>query len=136
MNEPGRGKDIAIEVRDLVIGYGKRIIQSGLNFAVEKGSITCILGGSGCGKSTLLKHLFGLYRPLSGDILIHGESLVNGGREAERRIMRLFGVAYQSGALFRSLSVRENVALPMREFTNLSEEEIQEKKSWFRRLFG
>jgi len=116
----------AVEARSLTIGYGKRVIQRDLSFSIRTGSITCILGGSGCGKSTLLKHLFGLYRPISGDILIRGESIVTASGEAERhRIMRQFGVAYQNGALFRSLSVAENVALPLREFTKLGESEIQ-----------
>ena len=117
----------AIEARDLTIGYGTRIIQKDLNFSIQPKTITCILGGSGCGKSTLLKHLFGLKRPLSGDILIQGESFAGAGRETRRRIMRKFGVAYQSGALFRSLSVRENVALPMREFTRMTDREIHAK---------
>lgn len=116
----------AIEVRDLTIGYGKRVVQKNLTFSIRSGTITCILGGSGCGKSTLMKHLFGLYRPLSGDILIQGESIVSASSEEDRhRIMRHFGVAYQNGALFRSMSVAENVALPLREFTKLKESEIQ-----------
>ena len=116
----------AIEVRDLTIGYGKRVVQRDLSFSIRAGSVTCILGGSGCGKSTLLKHLFGLRRPISGDILIRGESIVSAATEEDRhRIMRQFGVAYQNGALFRSLSVAENVALPLREFTKLSEPEIR-----------
>ena len=116
----------AVEVRSLTIGYGKRVVQRDLSFSIRSGTITCVLGGSGCGKSTLMKHLFGLYKPISGDILIRGESIVNASGEEERhRIMRQFGVAYQNGALFRSLTVAENVALPLREFTKLKESEIR-----------
>ncbi len=117
----------AISVKDLTIGYGTRIIQKNLNFDIRQGSIVCILGGSGCGKSTLLKHMIGLYKPKEGDICLMNESIVRAKGEARHRIMRRFGVAYQSGALFRAMSVYENIALPLQEYTKLSEPEIRAK---------
>ena len=119
----------AIEVRDLVIGYGKRVVLENLNFRIEPGQIVTILGGSGCGKSTLLKHIIGLHRPLRGDILINGRSIVNADAQEKRSIMSEFGVAYQGGALFRSLNLAENIALPMEELTNWKRDEIKRRVS-------
>ena len=119
----------AIEVRDLSIGYGKRVVLENLNFRIESGQIVTILGGSGCGKSTLLKHIIGLYKPLRGDILINGRSIVNANEQEKRSIMSEFGVAYQGGALFRSLNLAENIALPMEELTPWSRDEIKRRVS-------
>ena len=117
----------AIKVRDLVAGYDKRIILSHITFSVPPGQIVTVLGGSGCGKSTLLKHLIGLYQPRAGDVLIQGRSLVRANEEERRSIMQTFGVAYQGGALFRSLTLAENISLPLEEYTQLSAEEIDAK---------
>ena len=119
----------AIEVRDLSIGYGDRIVLHDLNFHIEPGQIVTILGGSGCGKSTLLKHIIGLHAPLKGDILINGRSIVHANEEQKRSIMSEFGVAYQGGALFRSLSLAENIALPMEELTTWSRKDIKKRVS-------
>ncbi len=113
-----------IEVRSLTIGYGNKVVLKDLNFQVESGEIFCILGGSGCGKSTLLKHIIGLYAPQKGDILIQGDSIVQADERHRREIMRRFGVTYQGGALFSSMSLAENVALPLEEYTQLSAKEI------------
>ena len=119
----------AIEVRDLSIGYGDRIVLHDLNFRIEPGQIVTILGGSGCGKSTLLKHIIGLHAPLKGDILINGRSIVHADEEQRRSIMSEFGVAYQGGALFRSLTLAENIALPMEELTTWPKKEIRKRVS-------
>ena len=119
----------AIEVRDLSIGYGDRIVLHDLNFRIEPGQIVTILGGSGCGKSTLLKHIIGLHAPLKGDVLINGRSIVHAEGEERRSIMSEFGVAYQGGALFRSLTLAENIALPMEELTTWSKTEIRKRVS-------
>ena len=116
----------AITVCDLTMGYNQRIIQQNLNFTIPRGQIVCILGGSGCGKSTLLKHLIGLNRPFSGDVELLGDSIVKAEGEAKRNLMRRFGVAYQSGALFRSMTVYENVALLLEEYTDYPQEKIRE----------
>jgi phospholipid/cholesterol/gamma-HCH transport system ATP-binding protein len=110
-----------IEVRDLSVGYGDRLVLERINFEVRRGEVFAILGASGSGKSTLLKHLIGLYQPMHGDVLISGASLVHAEGDERLRILRKFGVLYQSGALFGSLTAVENVRLPLDEFTELSE---------------
>ncbi len=108
-----------IEVKDLKIGYDGTTVLERINFQVHRGEVFVILGGSGCGKSTLLKHLIGLYEPMSGEVWIEGVNLV-GTRDRDRqRLLRRFGVMYQSGALFGSLTVLENVRLPLDLFTEL-----------------
>jgi len=110
-----------IEVRDLTVGYSDRVVLERINFQVHRGEVFAILGASGSGKSTLLKHLIGLYQPLQGDVLISGASLVHAEGDERLRILQKFGVLYQSGALFGSLTALENVRLPLDEFTELSE---------------
>ena len=110
-----------VEVRDLTVGYSDRLVLERINFQVRRGEVFAILGASGSGKSTLLKHLIGLYQPIAGDVLISGASLVRAEGEERLRILRKFGVLYQSGALFGSLTTVENVRLPLDEFTDLSE---------------
>ena len=110
-----------IEVRDLTIGYGDHLVLERIRFEVHRGEVFAILGASGSGKSTLLKHLIGLYQPMQGDVLISGASLVHAEGDARLRILRKFGVLYQGGALFGSLTAVENVRLPLDEFTDLSE---------------
>ena len=117
----------AISVQNLSAGYGSRTILENISFDVPAGQIVTILGGSGCGNSTLMKHMIGLYAPIAGDVLIHGKSIVRSVGDQKRAIMRQFGVAYQGGALFRSLSLAENIALPMEEHTKMSKAEIREK---------
>jgi phospholipid/cholesterol/gamma-HCH transport system ATP-binding protein len=114
----------AIQATDLTVGYGGSVVLENINFSVEKGEIFVIIGGSGCGKSTILKHLIGLYKPMKGDILINGKSIVNASPSGRRAMMRTFGVLYQSSALFSALSIAENIALPIEEYTDLSEDEI------------
>ena len=114
-----RAQESTIEVRDLQIGYGDRVILRDLNFRVARGEVFVILGGSGSGKSTLLKHLIGLHPPLAGAVFIEGEDLVVAGDADRLRLLRKFGVMYQSGALFGSMSVLDNVRLPLDEFTAL-----------------
>ena len=98
-----------------------------VSFRVRRGEIVALLGGSGCGKSTILKAVIGLLPVQSGEILIEGESMVSCSWAARRKIQRKFGVAFQGGALFRSYTVRENIALPMEEYTDLSREEIDRR---------
>jgi len=108
-----------LEVKDLTVGYGPKILAKHLNFQVKAGEIFIILGGSGCGKSSLLKNLFGLYQPLSGAVLIDGADITKATGEALQEIMTHFGVMYQQGALFGSMSLIDNVMLMMQEHTNL-----------------
>jgi phospholipid/cholesterol/gamma-HCH transport system ATP-binding protein len=118
---------IEIEVRDLTMGYGDRIIMQGLNCDIKKGEIFVILGGSGCGKSTLLKHMIGLYPPMAGEIFIKGQSIVNAATSEKQNIMKSFGVLYQSGALFGSLTLEENISIVLEEHTTLNKKEIKER---------
>jgi phospholipid/cholesterol/gamma-HCH transport system ATP-binding protein len=115
----------AIEVRDLVTHYGDREVLKGISFDVPKGSTTVILGGSGCGKSTLLKHLIGLLRPTSGSIMINGEDITRMNEDQMNGVRRKMGVLFQGAALLNSMTLADNVALPMREHTDLEESTIQ-----------
>src|SRR5258707_15558651 len=111
-----------IQVRGLKTGYGEKIILQDINFEVRRGEVFVILGGSGSGKSTLLKNLIGLNRPLAGEIWIEGSDLVIAQDDQRLRLLRAFGVMYQSGALFGSMTVLENVRLPLDEFTSAPDE--------------
>lgn len=110
---------VLIEVRGVTVGYGERVIQQDLAFQVRRGEVFVILGGSGSGKSSVLKAMIGLIEPLAGQILFDGEDIVQTEGEDRRRLLRKFGVMYQSGALFGSMTVLENVRLPLDEFTDL-----------------
>ena len=113
--------DIVISVKDLSIGYGERVILEHVNFQVKRGEVFVILGESGCGKSTLMKTMIGLYPPQSGEVWIEGGNLTAAEGDERLRLLRKFGVMYQSGALFGSMTVLENVRLPLDEFTELPE---------------
>lgn len=114
----------AIDVKNLTVGYGNKVLLQNLNFSIENGEIFVILGGSGCGKSSLLKNLFGLYEPLGGDVLIEGMNITTARGQERQNIMTHFGVMYQQGALFGSMTLLENVRLFMEEYTQLSSEEM------------
>jgi phospholipid/cholesterol/gamma-HCH transport system ATP-binding protein len=113
--------EIIITVRNLKVGYGENVILQNINFQVRPGEVFVILGGSGSGKSTLLKSMIGLYAPLEGEVWIEGGNLVAAKGDERRDLLQKFGVAYQSGALFGSMSVLENVRLPLDELTALPE---------------
>lgn len=125
-----------IEVRGLTMAYGERTIQRDLAFTVNRGDIFIIMGGSGCGKSTLLRHLIGLQRPAAGAVAYDGIDFWSAAPEERQRIMRRFGVLYQSGALWSSMTLAENVALPLEEYGNFSTAEIAELVSFKLALVG
>ncbi|MBP1775151.1 MAG: transporter, ATP-binding protein [candidate division NC10 bacterium] len=125
-----------IEVRDLTMAYGDRVIQRDLNFTVGRGDIFIIMGGSGCGKSTLLRHLIGLMRPARGDVYYGGQSFWGAEPEERERMLRRFGILYQSGALWSSMTLAENVALPLGEYTDLSPADIRDLVSLKLALVG
>jgi phospholipid/cholesterol/gamma-HCH transport system ATP-binding protein len=110
-----------IEVQGLTAAYGDETILEDLSFTVNYGEVFIILGGSGCGKSTLLKHLIGLYQPVRGHIFIEGQDLVSTYGESRQALLRKIGVMYQHGALFGSMTLLENLCLPLEEFTELPE---------------
>lgn len=119
--------DTAVAVRDLAVGYEGRAILEKVDFQVKNGEIFGFLGGSGCGKSTLLKTLIGLYEPIRGKIEILGENGVRADEKAWRNLRTRFGVAYQYGALFGSMTLLENVSLPLEEYSGLPKGEIRAK---------
>jgi phospholipid/cholesterol/gamma-HCH transport system ATP-binding protein len=114
-----------IRMRDLVVGYPGRVVLSGVNSVLPAGKISVILGGSGGGKSTLLKNILGLAKPLAGRILLDGDDMFGRSDEAFRCLRQRMGVLFQNGALLGSLSLGENVALPLREHTDLEEDIIE-----------
>jgi phospholipid/cholesterol/gamma-HCH transport system ATP-binding protein len=112
-------EDAIISVRGLTAAYGDEVILEDVSFKVKRGEVFVILGGSGSGKSTLMKHLIGLFPLVSGEVRIEGDNLATAAGEQRQKILRRFGVAYQSGALFGSMTLKENVSLPLEEFTRL-----------------
>jgi phospholipid/cholesterol/gamma-HCH transport system ATP-binding protein len=121
----GSEREVIIRVMDLKAAYDGQVILDHINLEVYAGEVLAILGGSGSGKSTLLKHMIGLYKPAAGKILIEGEDITAASGATRLKILRKFGVMYQSGALFGSMTLLENVALPLEEFTDLPPEAIR-----------
>jgi phospholipid/cholesterol/gamma-HCH transport system ATP-binding protein len=117
-----------IEIKNLNKSFGagdkKLVVLEDFQASFERGKITSIIGGSGSGKSTILKHLIGAYKPDSGQIFIDGEDITQLDNEGMNRVRKKFGIMFQSGALFNSLTVEENVALPLREHTDLNDNTI------------
>ncbi|MEN8151002.1 MAG: ATP-binding cassette domain-containing protein, partial [Planctomycetota bacterium] len=111
--------DVIIRVEEFTASYGDHVVVDSIDFEVKRGEILVILGGSGSGKSTVLKHMIGLYRPAGGRILIEGRDIGSAEGEERNSILRGIGVMYQAGALFGSMNLRENVRLPLEEFTDL-----------------
>ncbi len=118
-------KQVHIEVKDLTMAYDDFIIQQQLNFKIYKGDIFIVMGGNGCGKSTLLRHLLGLKKPAKGEIYYQNANLWQISDQQRKKIMRSNGVMYQSGALWSSLTLAENIELPLKEYTDLAFDEIK-----------
>jgi len=125
-----------IEVRGLTMRYGPLVIMEDLNFQVRRGEIFVIMGGSGSGKSTLLKHLIGLKAPAEGSILFEGQDFLQADAKTRKGILRRMGVLYQNGALWSGLTLAENVALPLEEYTELDDRSIGEVVSLKLSLVG
>jgi phospholipid/cholesterol/gamma-HCH transport system ATP-binding protein len=115
-----------IEVQNLVARYGKNVVLDNLSFTVNPGEIFMIIGGSGCGKTTLLKHMFGLLSPFTGEVILEGQNISRISDKERIAILRKIGVLYQSGALFGSMDLLQNVALPLEELTELPKDAIGE----------
>lgn len=126
----------AITVSNLTMAYGDRVIQRDLAFTVNQGDIFIIMGGSGCGKSTLLRHLIGLQQPAAGEVCYAGIDFWKLPDDERQRTMRRFGVLYQGGALWSSLTLAENVALPLEEYTDLPPADIADLVSLKLALVG
>ena len=125
-----------IIVQNLEMAYGSFVLQRNLNFTINRGDIFIIMGGSGCGKSTLLRHLIGLKEPAQGKVLYGDVSFWDADPDVRNRIMTGVGILYQSGALWSSMTLAENIALPIKAYTNLRPAEIQELVSLKLSLVG
>jgi phospholipid/cholesterol/gamma-HCH transport system ATP-binding protein len=117
--------NIKIEIRDLTMAYGSFVVMRAISAPIKCGEIFVIMGGSGCGKSTLLRHMIGLKEPSQGDILYDGVPFWKSDQEMRRQVLRKFGVLFQGGALWSSMTLAENIGLPLGEFTALSPTEIR-----------
>ncbi|MGD8803447.1 MAG: ATP-binding cassette domain-containing protein [Gammaproteobacteria bacterium] len=125
-----------ITVTGLTMAYGDFVIQHDLNFTVNRGDIFIIMGGSGCGKTTLLKHLIGLKPPAAGDVYFGADNFWESGPQKRQKIKQRFGVMFQGGALWSSMTLAENIALPLAEYTQLSVSEIRDVVSYKLALVG
>ena len=118
-------KEVIIEIKDLVKSFDGRKVLDGVNLKIYKGETTVIMGGSGCGKSTLLRHIIGSYLPDSGSVLIHGKNINTLSESDFDQIRKKLGMVFQNAALFDSMTVYDNIALPLREHTKLAEDIIR-----------
>lgn len=125
-----------ITVRDLTMAYGTFVLMRDLNFTINHGDVFIIMGGSGCGKSTLLRHLIGLNEPAKGEIFYEGENFTKAEPAQKQQMLRRMGVLFQSGALWSSMTLAENVGLVMEEYTDLTPAEIREVASLKLALVG
>lgn len=125
-----------IIVQNLDMGYGSFILMKDLNFSVNKGDIFIIMGGSGCGKSTLMKILIGLKSPIRGKVFYGDLDYWNTDPDNQERVKRRFGVLYQSGALWSSMTLAENVALPLEQYTDMNRKQIRDMVSLKLALVG
>jgi phospholipid/cholesterol/gamma-HCH transport system ATP-binding protein len=116
--------DIKIEIHDLTMAYGSFVVMRDINAKVRRGEVFVIMGGSGCGKSTLLRHMIGLKEPSQGDIFYEGVPFWKSSEDARQERLRTFGVLFQSGALWSSMTLAENIGLPLGEYTDLSASDI------------
>lgn len=121
-----QGAKPAIDVAELTCAYDGRTILKNVSFRVEKGEIFFVIGGSGCGKSTLLRNMIGIQTPAAGSVEFFGESFTTARAERRQELLKTFGVLYQGGALWTSLTLRQNVELPLEEYTTLSRREREE----------
>ncbi|MDD4914195.1 MAG: ATP-binding cassette domain-containing protein [Methylococcales bacterium] len=127
---------VCIKVQNLSMAYDDFVIQRNLNFTINRGDIFVIMGGSGCGKSTLLRHMIGLQRPQQGDILYNGQSLWQADSATQRRILQRAGVLFQSGGLLSSMTLAENVALPITQVLQLPTKKVSELVAYKLALVG
>jgi len=125
-----------IEVDGLTMAFDGFVVQRNVSFTVPEGQIFAIMGASGCGKSTLRKHMIGLVEPAAGDIRYDGESFTSSGPERRSEMSRRFGVLFQSGALWSSMTLAENVSVPLSQYTKLRPAEIDELVSLKLALVG
>lgn len=130
------GDDAIISVQGMDMAYGENVVQRGLDFTVRRGEVFIIMGGSGSGKSTLMKQMIGLKPPAAGDVYYRGAPLWGADDDGRLALMRQFGVLYQQGALWSSMTLLENVALPLKEYSALTAPEIAELAAFKLALVG
>jgi len=135
MSEGGRSIP-DVTVHDLTMAYGDFVLQRDLSFQINRGDIFIVMGGSGCGKSTLMRHLLGLNAPARGEVFYGEESFTNADPERREQMLRNVGVLYQSGALWSSMTLAENIGLVLGEFTDLPPDDIREVASLKLALVG
>ncbi len=124
MSAQAENSEEVFKIDNLTMAYGDYVVMRDINFSVKKGEIFFIMGGSGCGKSTLLRHMIGLIHPAAGSIYFKGKNFSDAPEIEKTEMLRQFGVLYQGGALWTSMSLAENVQLPLREFTNIPERDV------------
>ena len=124
MNDMATNGDIKIEIKDLTMAYGSFVVMRDINAQIKRGSVFIIMGGSGCGKSTLLRHMIGMISPAKGDVFYDGRSFWSADEDTRQAMLRKFGVLFQSGALWSSMTLAENIALPLSEYTELPPDEV------------
>src|SRR4051794_28092451 len=121
-----QGTEVKIELKDVTTAYGSVVILRDINAQIKRGEIFVIMGGSGCGKSTLLRLMIGLKQPETGDVFYDGAPFWNTSEEERQKKLRHFGVLFQAGALWSSMTLAENIGLVLGEYTELSPREIQD----------
>ncbi len=134
--DTGQEADAVIAIQDLTIAYGSYIVMQGLNFMIRRGDVFVLMGGSGSGKSTLMRCMIGLKEPRQGTVRYGADSYWDADPQVQERIRRKFGVLYQQGALWSSMTLAENIALPLGEYTSLSPGQIREVASLKLALVG
>ncbi|MGF1485478.1 MAG: ABC transporter ATP-binding protein [Opitutales bacterium] len=125
-----------IEIRNLTMAYGNFVVQRGISTTIREGEVFIIMGGSGCGKSTLMKHMIGLKEPAEGQVLYRGTDFTAATPAERTSMLQRVGVLYQQGALWSSMTLAENIGLPLEQFTSLSHDEIREVASLKLSLVG
>jgi phospholipid/cholesterol/gamma-HCH transport system ATP-binding protein len=136
MDANAQNGDVQIAVRDLTMAYGDDVVMRDLSFEVHRGDVFVIMGASGCGKSTLLKHMVGLLEPAHGQVLYEGQSFTDADPDQRAQLLRTFGVLYQKGALWSTLTLSENIELLLEEYTPLPRSERRDLASFKLALVG
>ncbi len=129
-------RQVHIHIDQLTMAYGSNLIQKDLDFDVYRGDVFVIMGGSGCGKSTLLKHMIGLYPPARGEILYDGKSFNRASEQEQFEMRRGWGITYQTGGLFSAMTLAQNTALPLQQYTALGAGEIDDIVAYKLALVG
>lgn len=135
-DRPAPDDEPAIKVDGLTMAFGERVVQRDVSFRVGRGGVFIIMGGSGCGKSTLLKHMIGLLEPAAGEVLYGERSFTRADPQTRAQLLRGVGVLYQKGALWTSMTLAENIALVLQQYTDLSRSQIRELASLKLALVG